>query len=160
MAGSLNAVTLGKVFALEGHAVLYGDTAAKLLDAIDVFLGHGFCMVKEPVQAIERDLAVDLFKHVQHTADGFVVGRMQAERPAMLDQVAYDTLQLVFHAWRQIRARLQEVFEVRGGKHQHFTCAIMAEEVTALARRQHVGPFFEIFQFMPRPLGKQVVSDA
>ena len=36
----------------------------------------------------------------------------------------------------------------------------MAEEIAALARREHVGPFFKVFQLVARTLGKQVVGDA
>ncbi|MNP53496.1 hypothetical protein D3C76_1479760 [compost metagenome] len=117
-------------------------------------------MVKEPVQAVERDLAVDLLEHVQHPADGLVVGGVEAERPAMLHQMAHHALQLVLHAGSQIRARLEEVFEVGGGEDQHLARAVMAEEVGALARLEHVGPLLEVFQLVTRALGKEVVGDA
>ncbi len=80
--------------------MLHRDPTAQLFNAVDILLGDGFRMVKEPVQAVERNVAVHFLKHVQHPADGFVIGGMQAERPAMLDQMAHHAFQLVFHARR------------------------------------------------------------
>ena len=160
MAGGFEAVALGKVLALEGHAVLHGNAAAERFDAVDVGLGNGFRMVEEPVQAVERNVAVHLLENVQHAADGFVIGGVQAERPAVLHQMAHHALQLVLHARREVRARFEEVFKIGGGEDQHLARAVVAEEVAALARREHVGPFFKVFQLVARTLGKQVVGDA
>jgi hypothetical protein len=117
-------------------------------------------VVEEPVQAVERNIAVHLLKHVQHAADGFVIGGVQAERPAVLHQMAHHALQLVFHARREIRARFKEIFKIGGGEDQHFARAVVAEEVAALTRREHVGPFLKVFQLVARTLGKEVVGDA
>ena len=38
VAGGFDAVALGEVFALEGHAVLHGNAAAERFDAVDVGL--------------------------------------------------------------------------------------------------------------------------
>ena len=96
-------------------------------------------MIEEPVQAIKRDIAVHLLKHVQHPADGVIVGGMQAERPAMLHQMAYHPLQLILHALRQIRSRLQEIFKIRRRKYQHLAGAVGAIEVSPRPGFQHVG---------------------
>jgi hypothetical protein len=56
---------------------------------------------------------------------------VQAERPALLDQVAHHRFQFL-HGLRQVRARLEEVLEVGGGEHQHLAGAVVAQEVVAL----------------------------
>lgn len=86
-------------------------------------------MIEEPVQAIERDIAIHLLEYVEHTADGFIVGGVQPERPAVLHEVAHHALQLIFHTFRQIRAWLEEVFKIRGREDQHFPCPIGTVEV-------------------------------
>ncbi len=159
MAHRFHPVTLGEVLALEGHAVLHGNAAAQRLDTIDVALGNGLGVVEEPVQAIKGDLAVHFLEDVQHPADGLIVGGVQTERPAVLHQMTHHALEFVFHARRQIRARLEEIFEVSCREDQHLACAVMAEEVGALARLEHIGPLLEIFQLVAGTLGKQVVGD-
>ena len=156
----LFAVAIDKIFALEGHPMLHRNTAPQRLHPLNVTLGNGLGMIEEPVQAIKRDIAVHLLKHVQHPADGLIVGGMQAERPAMLHQMAYHPLQLILHALRQIRPRLQEIFKIRRRKYQHLAGAVGAIEVSPLPRLQHVGPAFKILQLLLRPLSKQVVGDA
>ena len=74
--------------------------------------------------------------------------------------MAHYALQLVLHARCEIRARLEEVFKIGGGEDQHLARAVVAEEIAALARRKHIGPFFKVFQLVARTLGKQVVGDA
>ena len=140
--------------------MLHGDTAAECFDAVNVLLGHGFCVVEKPVQTIERNIAVHALEHVEHAADRFVIGGVQAERPAVLDQVAYHALQLIFHAGCEIRARFKKIFKIRSREHQHFTRAVVAEEIGALARCQHIRPFLEIFQLMAGALGEEVIGDA
>ena len=132
---------------MEGHAVLDGDAAAQRTHALDVLRGDGFGVVEEPRQAIERDIAVDLLEHVEHARDRFVVGGMQAERPALLDQVAHHRLQLFFHGLRQVRARLEEVLEVGGGEHQHFASAVVAQEVGTAVQLDAGCPLPEVVQF-------------
>lgn len=105
--------------------MLYGNAAAQRFHPLDVTFGDGFRVVEDPVQAVERNIAVHLFEHVQHAADGFVIGGMQAERPAVLDQMAHYALELIFRTFRQIRTRLEEILEVGGGEHQHFTGTVM-----------------------------------
>ena len=112
--------------------MLHRNTAPQRLHPLNVTLGNGLGMIEEPVQAIKRDIAVHLLKHVQHPADGLIVGGMQAERPAMLHQMAYHPLQLILHALRQIRPRLQEIFKIRRRKYQHLAGAIGAIEVSPL----------------------------
>ena len=159
MACGFETIAFGKVFALKRHAVLNGNAAAQRFDTVDVALRHRFSMVKEPVQAVEWDITIHLFEYVEHTAYRFVIGGMQAEWPAMFNQVANHALQLIFHAWRQVRTRLQKVFKVGGGEHQHFTRAVVTKVVAALARRQHVGPLFKVFQLVAGTLREEVVGD-
>ena len=66
--------------------MLNGDAAAKLGDPVDVAVVDGLGMVEEPMQAVERDVAVDLLEHVQRARDRLVVGGVQPPRPAVLRQ--------------------------------------------------------------------------
>ena len=84
---------------------------------------------------------------------------MQAERPAVLNQVSHHALQLIFHTFRQIRAWLEEVFKIRGRENQHFPCPIGTIEVGSLPWLEHISPAFKVFQFLLRTLGKQVVGN-
>ncbi len=88
-------------------------------------------MVEEPVQAVKRNIAVNFFEHVQHAADGLVVGGVQAERPAVLYQMANHALQLILHTRREVRAWFEKIFKIGGGEDQHLARAVMAEEVAA-----------------------------
>ncbi len=100
VAGGFDAVALSKVFPLKRHAVLHRNATAQLFNTIDIALSNRFRMVKEPVQAIKRNIAVDLLEDIQHPADRLVIGRMQAEWPAMLHQMPHYALQLIFHTGR------------------------------------------------------------
>ena len=119
----------------------------------------GFGMVEKPRQAIERDIAIDLLKHVEHATDGLVVRGVQAERPALLHQMAHHRLQFVFHGVRQVGARLKEVLEVRCREHQHFSRTVVPQKVIALVQLHATGPVLEVSQFFLGFLRKQVVSD-
>lgn len=85
---------------------------------------------------------------------------MQAERPALLDQVPHHRFQLLFHGLWQVRAWLEEVLEVGGGEHQHFAGAVMAQEVGAAVQLDAGGPLLEVVQLFLGLLGKQVIGDA
>ncbi len=85
---------------------------------------------------------------------------MQAERPALLHQVTHHRFQFLFHGQRQVGARFEEVFEVGGGEHQHFTGAVVAQVVVALVQGDAAGPVLEVAEFFLGLLGEQVVGDA
>ena len=139
--------------------MLNSNPAAQRFNALDIPFSNGFGMIEEPVQAIERDITIHLLKHVQHAADRFIVGGVQAERPAVLHQVSHHALQLIFHTLRQVRARLEKIFKIRCRKDQHFPGPIGAVEVGPLPRFEHIGPTFKVFQFLFWTLGKQVVGN-
>src|SRR3989475_12557292 len=69
-----------------------------------------------------------------------------------------DGFQLAFHNWEHVRPRFKKVFEICGGKSQHFPCAVDAIEIIAVAGLRHFGPALEVAQFLFRFLRKQVVS--
>ena len=81
-----------------------------------------------------------LYEVITHAADRLVVGRMQAEGPAVLDEMADDLFEVSFHRRREIRPRLQEVLEVRRREGQHFAGAVVTVEVVALTERDGAGP--------------------
>lgn len=160
MACRFAAITLHERLALVGHAVLDGQPATERADAVDVARGDGLGVVDEPVQAVERNLAVDLLVHIQDAVDAFVVGGMDAERPPLLDQQPHHLFQLRLHAGRQFRARLVEQFEVGCGEHQHLAGTVVTQQVIALARGDDLAPVLEVLLFLALVLGEQVVGDA
>jgi hypothetical protein len=60
--------------------VLHGDAAAEPGDAIDVAAADGFRVIEEPVDALERNVPVDLLEDVERAADRLVIGRVQPPR--------------------------------------------------------------------------------
>ncbi|KAF1036568.1 MAG: hypothetical protein GAK33_03610 [Burkholderia lata] len=117
-------------------------------------------MIEEPVQPFERDICVDLLEHVERAADGFVVGRMHAPRPAVLREHAHDAFEIVFHLRREVRARDAEILEIGRRKHQHLARAVVAEVVGAIVVLDALGPVHEVFLLRVRLLREQVVGDA
>jgi hypothetical protein len=49
--------------------MLNRDAAAQGFDALQILVGHGLAMVKEPVQAFERDLAIHFLRSGPHPLD-------------------------------------------------------------------------------------------
>src|SRR6266436_3604415 len=82
---------------------------------------------------------------------------MQAKRPAILYEMPDHSFQLAFHYGEQVRPRHKKVLEIRGGKYEHFPCAIDAIEIIAISRLGHFGPTLKIGQLLFRFLRKQVV---
>ena len=153
------AVAIDKILSLERHTVLDRNPAAQCFYTLNVPFSNCFGVIEEPVQAIERDITINFLKYVQHSADRFIVGGVQAERPAMLHQVTNHALQLIFHPLRQIRTWLKEVFKIRCRKDQHFPRPVGTIEVGSLPWLEHIGPAFKVFQFLLRTLGKQIVGN-
>src|SRR5215469_765245 len=71
-----------------------------------------------------------------------------------------DRFQLAFHDRWHVRPRYKKVFEIRSGEDQHFSGAIDSIEIVASTVLGHLGPAFEVGEFLLRPLGKEVVSQA
>ena len=117
--GRLRPVAVDEVLALVRHPVLDGDAAAQRLDPLEVPVGHRLGVVEEPVQAVERHVAVDRLEDVEEPADRLVVGGVQAERPSVLGQQPHDGGQVPFQRRRQVGPGLEEVLEVgrREGEH-------------------------------------------
>src|SRR5204862_447317 len=78
---------INEVLTLKRHTVLNRNAAAQGFYTLDVPIGDRSTMVKEPVEAIKRDLAVDFLVDVQSARDRFFVSRVQTERPAVCGQV-------------------------------------------------------------------------
>ena len=76
-------------------------------------------MVEEPVQALERNVAVDLLEHVERARDRLVVGGVQPPRPAVLREQRGRPPRVVLHVGRHVGARDPEVLEIGGREHQH-----------------------------------------
>src|SRR5258705_12132884 len=71
------AVAINKVLTLKRHPVLNRNAAAQRFYTLDVAVGDRFTMVKEPVEASKRDLAVDFLVDVQDPRDCLVVSAVQ-----------------------------------------------------------------------------------
>src|SRR5258707_15408397 len=99
---------------LKCHEILNGRTPAEGFNPLDVAVRDRFTVVEEPMQAVERDLAIDFFIYVQGAANRFVISCVQTERPAIFNQMSDDGFDLRLHSERHIRARLEDVLEVRG----------------------------------------------
>ncbi|MCY1174100.1 hypothetical protein D9M73_142870 [compost metagenome] len=74
--------------------------------------------------------------------------------------MAHHRLQFGFHGLRQVRARFEEVFEVRRREHQHFPGAVVPKVIVALVQLHTAGPVLEVGQLFLGFLGEQVVGDA
>ena len=153
-------IAVDEVLALERHAILNRDAAAKGFDPLDVARGDGFGVIEKPRQTGERNVAIDLLEHIEHAADGFVVSGVQAEWPALFNQVSNHGFQILFHGGWQVGAGLQEVFKVGGGERQHLPGTVVPQEVVALTVVRGTGPVLEVGQFFLGLLSEQVVGDA
>src|SRR6476659_878537 len=127
-------VAIDEVLTLKRHPVLNRNAAAQRLYTLDVPVGDRFTMVKEPVETIKRDLAVDFLVHVQSSRDRLVVSRVQTERPAVHDQVPDYGFKFRFHHGLHVRTHLQKVLEISSRKDKHFARAVYPVEVVPFAR--------------------------
>src|SRR5439155_904537 len=83
-----------------------------------------------------------------------------AERPLVRREQRDDFLEFAFERSGQIRTRFEEVLEVRRAEHQHFTRAVAAEEIVALARPGHLDPAREVFLLLLWLLREKIVGHA
>jgi hypothetical protein len=136
------------------------DAAAEGFHALQVAVGDGFAVIEEPVQPLERHVAIHLLEDIQEARDAFVVGRVQAERPAVRGEQRDDFLRVRFPATRSDRARLEEVLKVGRAEHEHFARAVAAEIIVAFARAGHFDPAREVLLLLLRLLREEIVGDA
>ena len=115
-------------------------------------------MIEEPVQAVKRNLSIHFFVNVQCSLDRLVVCRVQAKRPAILYKMPDHRFQLALHDGEHVRPWHKKVFEICGGKNEHFPRAVNAIEIIAVPVRCHFGPALKIGQFLFRFLREEVVS--
>ncbi len=157
--GGTMAVSLDEILALIGHAVLNRDATAESRHAVDRTIGNCFRMVEEPVDAIQRRIAVDLFEHVEGPRDGLVIGRMHAPGPAVLRKHPHDLFKIAFHLRRHVRAWLAKILEIGGGEDQHLAGTIVAEVIGALLVGDRGGPAEKVFLLLLRLLGEEIVGE-
>src|SRR6185369_4375150 len=112
-------------------------------------------MVKEPVETIKRDLAVNFLIDVQSACDCLVVSRVQTERPAVRDQVPDYGFKFRFHHGLHVRTHLQKILEISSRKDKHFARAVHSVEVVASAWLSHPGPVLKVSKLFFGVLGKQ-----
>jgi hypothetical protein len=84
---------------------------------------------------------------------------VQAERPAVRDEVPDDRPEFRFHHRRQVGARLEEVLEVRRGEDEHLARPIHSVDVVPGARACHLRPPLEVSEFLLGFLGEEVIGE-
>src|SRR5439155_8337540 len=172
-ARGVRAIAGDEVLAGERHAILDGDAAAEGVDAIEALRRDGLGVIERPPDAGETAapagplLPVDLLEYVEDVRDRFVVRRMDADRPALRDQLARDPREIVapLRPVGQLGPRSEEVFEVARGPGQELAATlehvtVRAEPVAVRARLVLRGPALEVLQLASGPLREEVVGDA
>src|SRR5437016_4668310 len=154
----LRAIALDKIFALKSHAVLHGNAPTERFHTFDVAIADRFAVIKKPMQAVKRDLAIDLFVHGQGSLDCLVVGGMQTKRPAILHEMPDHRFQFTLHDREHVGPWLEEVLEIGGCENEVLTRAVHAVKVGARAGFRHLCPILEIGQFLFGFLRKEVVG--
>src|SRR5262245_38498262 len=117
-------------------------------------------MVKEPVEAIKRDLAIDFLIDVQSSRDRLVVGRVQTERPTVRDQVSNYRFKFRFHHRLHIRTHLKKVLKISSREDKHLARAVYPVEVVSFAWLRYLGPVLKVGELFLGALGKQVSREA
>ena len=136
--------------------MLHGDAPAQSADAIDVARRNGLGVIDDPVQPFERHFAVDRLVDVERAPYGFVVGRVQAERPAVLSEEPHYRREIGLHARGHVGPRLEKILEVGRGVHEHFAGPVDAIQVVALARLHRFHPVGEIRELLSRALREEI----
>ena len=116
-------------------------------------------MIKEPMQAIEWDVSIDALVNIEGVSDCLVIGGVQAEWPAVFNEMPHHSFEFVFHYRRDFRLRLEEVFKVRCRVYKHLTGTVGAIIVIALTWLHRASPALKIGEFLLRFLGKEVVGE-
>ncbi len=93
--------------------MLHSNAATQRNHSIDISIADCLRMIEEPVHSIERNIAVYLFKNIERAFYRFVIGCVQAERPARRRKMANDCFEFAFQHSAEVRPRLDKVFEVR-----------------------------------------------
>ena len=78
------AVAFDEILALISHSVLDRDATAELCDPVDITIIDRLRMIDDPVQAVERYVAVHFLEHVERPRDRLVVCSVHPPRPAVL----------------------------------------------------------------------------
>lgn len=94
LASRVGTIPSHEVLALVRHPVLDGDASTQGLDPINVAWGDRLRMVDEPGKPREGRIPVHGLVDIENPADALVVGRMDAEGPAVLNQMADDAGQI------------------------------------------------------------------
>src|SRR5262249_14901315 len=137
-------VSFNEILTLKCHAVLHSNAAAQRLHALDVAIADCFAVIEEPVQTVKRNLSIDLLVNIQRSLDRLVVGGLYAKWPPILYQMCDHSFQLAFHHREHVGPWYEKVFEICGGKDQHFPGSVHAVEIIAIAVLCHFGPALEV----------------
>ena len=111
-------------------------------------------MIDDPVQVVERYVAVHFLEHVERPRDRLVVCSVHPPRPAVLRKHANNCLEITFHVRRHVGALDPEILEIGCAVDQHLAAAIVTVHIVALRGFELLGPRRKILQFLLRFLGK------
>ena len=136
------------------------DATAECRDAVDRLVGDGFGVVEEPVQALQRNVLIDLLEDVQRSRDRLVIGRMHAPRPAVLGEHPHDAFEIALHFRRHVRPLGPEILKIGSGEDEHLARSVVPEVVVALLVAGGCRPAKEVLLLLLRLLGEQVVGQA
>ncbi|MNL19658.1 hypothetical protein D3C87_1408710 [compost metagenome] len=156
--GNALAISLDKIFALIGHAMLGCDAATEGRNAVDGPVRDGFGMVEEPVQTFKRNILVDLLEDIKRTGNCLVIRGVHAPWPTVLGQNAHHFFEFAFHFRRHFRTWLAKVLEVRRGEDQHFSGTVVTEIVVALLVFDRRRPGEKVLLFFLGLLGEEIIG--
>ena len=91
-------------------------------------------MIEEPFYSLQGNFSVDLFEHVQHPADAFVIGGVKPERPSICGQQRDNLFEFLLHIGQEVGAGLEKIFKIRRRIDQHFSSAVAAVKIVTPAR--------------------------
>src|SRR6202034_1223658 len=81
--GGRCSIAVHKVFALESHPMLNRNPSTKCRDAVNILIADSLCVVEEPVETVERNVAVHVLEYVQESLDRFVVSGVESRGGAL-----------------------------------------------------------------------------
>jgi hypothetical protein len=117
-------------------------------------------MIEEPVEAVDRNVPIDLFEGVECAQDRLVIGRAQSSGPLIHGEDAHNLFKIAFHFRRHVGPRLTENLRnpSRRGPTSRRLC--LAEIVRALLVFRGLRPVEEIVFLARWFLREQIVGDA
>ena len=109
---------------------------------------------------LERLSLVHTLENSQKPINGFIVGRVNAERPFIGGQQFNDLFEFFFHDRSRIRPWFEEILKISGRPGKVLARAIHAQPIIARTGLGDPNPLLVVVQLLPGRLGKKVVGNA